>query len=141
MKIEDYNFNKSLGFLVHSLSTKMKQELDARLRKRDLTVFQFGALMHIYKMQTLTQKEISKFINADEPSTTRLMNRLEEKNYIKKCADEKDKRKKVISLTSDGNMLLSELLPDAMEVGASYTAKLSKEEKDTLLELLVKINS
>ncbi|NOR57263.1 MAG: MarR family transcriptional regulator [Sulfurimonas sp.] len=139
MKIENYKYNESLGFLVHTLSTQVKQELDAKLRKKDITVYQFGVLMQIYKGETLTQKEIAKFINADEPSTARLMNRLEEKSCIKRTVDEKDKRKKVISLTQEGKALLNELLPYALEVNDNHTSKLSEEEEKTLYELLLKV--
>ena len=140
MKIENFNLNESLGFHVHTLSTKMKQTLDAKLRKMDLTSYQFGAMLNVYKNGALTQKEIAKFINTDEPSTARLMNRLEEKNCIKRSADAKDKRKKLISLTDTGKDLLNKILPLAMEINASFTSKISEEEKKTLFELLMKMN-
>ncbi len=139
MKIENYNFNESLGFLVHTLSTQMKQALELKLKANDLTTYQFGTLMQLYKSGSLTQKEISEFINSDEPSTARLMNRLEEKGFIKRTADKKDKRKKVISLTPKGRELLNELLPCVMEVGKGFTSKISEQENKTLYALLLKV--
>jgi MarR family transcriptional regulator, transcriptional regulator for hemolysin len=139
MKIENYNFDESLGFLVHTLSTKMKQALEVNLKTKDLTTYQFGALMQVYKSGALTQKEISEFIYTDEPSTARLMNRLEEKGFIKRTADEKDKRKKVISLTPKGRELLNEILPYALEVGNRFASKISEQENKTLYELLLKV--
>lgn len=139
MKIENYNFDESLGFLVHTLSTQMKQTLEVKLKTKNLTIYQFGALMQVYKNGSLTQKEIADFINTDEPSTARLMKRLEDKNFIKRTADEKDKRKKVISLTSEGRELLNELLPFALEVGNSFTSKISEQENKILYELLLKV--
>ena len=139
MKIENYNFNESLGYLVHTLSTQMKQALEVKLKTKDLTTYQFGALMHIYRDRALTQKEISRLINTDEPSTARLMNRLEEKSFIKRASDEKDKRKKVISLTPQGIKLLNELAPLVIEVGNRFTSKISQQENKTLYKLLLKI--
>ncbi len=139
MEAKNYNLNDSLGYIINVLSLNMKQKLDAKLKNRKVTVHQFGILLLIFKKSTLTQKEIANQTNGDEPATARLMNRLEEKGCIKRVVDKKDKRKRLVSLTAEGNTLLNELLPYAQEINESLTSVLDDAEKKTLFALLTKV--
>ena len=139
MEAKNFNLNNSLGYLVNTLSLKMKQRFNARLKKRDLTVYQFGILLHIFKKGSLTQKEIATHTNDDEPATARLMNRLEEKNCVQRVISKEDRRKRLVSLTKDGEMLLNQLIPYAQEINETFTSVLSVEEKKTLFTLLTKV--
>ena len=139
MEANNYNLNDSLGYLVNALSLKMKQKLDSKLKDRDLTVHQFGILLHIFKNGSLTQKEIAESTTGDEPAIARLMNRLEDKNCIKRAIDKDDKRKRVVSLTENGKELLNQILPYAKETNEHFTSSLTKEEQKSLLTLLTKV--
>ena len=139
MEAKNYNLNDSLGYLINVLSLNMKQKLDVKLKDRKVTVHQFGILLLIFKKSSLTQKEIANQTNGDEPATARLMNRLEEKGCIKRTVDKVDKRKRLVSLTAEGETLLNELLPYAQEINETLTSVLGNEEKKTLLTLLTKV--
>ena len=139
MKAENYNLNDSLGYLINVLSLNMKQKLDAKLKDRKVTVHQFGILLLIFKKSSLTQKEIANQTNGDEPATARLMNRLEEKGCIQRVVDKVDKRKRLVSLTPEGEALLNELLPYAQEINANLTSVLDDKERKTLFSLLTKV--
>ncbi len=141
MKIENFNLNNSLGYLINFLSLTMKRSLDERLKDINVTVHQFGILLLISKRTNLTQKEIAAQTHGDEPSTARLMNRLQEKDFIKRVSDKKDKRKKLVSLTSKGEALLETLLPHAMNINTEFTSVLEEEERETLLRLLSKVSA
>lgn len=139
MKIENYTLENSLGHLLNKLSLNIKQKLEEKLKDKNITVHQFGILLLISKRTTLTQKEIAMQTNGDEPATARLMNRLEEKGYIERISDPQDKRKKLVSLTTEGKRLSEILLPHANAINAQFSAVLSPEEKETLLTLLNKL--
>lgn len=139
MKAKDYELNRSLGYLINALSLNMKQRLDARLKEHKVTVHQFGILLIIYKKSSLTQKEIANQTNGDEPATARLMNRLEDKGHIKRVVDSADKRKRLVSLTPEGEILLNKLLPYAQAINADLTSVLSQAEQKELFTLLTKI--
>ena len=141
MEAKNYNLNDSLGYLINALSLKMKQQLDAKLKKQNVTVHQFGILLLIFKTSDLTQKEIANQTNGDEPATARLMNRLEEKGYIKRVIGKMDKRKRLVSLTAEGEKLLNALLPYAQEINMNLTSVLNEDESKTLFILLNKVVS
>ena len=139
MNIDNFNLNQSFGFLINALSLNIKHQMDIRLKPYDLTVHQFGILLNIYKKGPLTQKEIAQQTSGDEPTTTRLMKRLEIKGYIKRLTDQGDKRKKLVSLSEKGIELLQEILPNAQAVNQEVTKDLNKDDKKILLELLNRV--
>ena len=138
MNIDDFDLNQSFGFLINALSLNIKHQLDLRLKAHHLTVHQFGILLNIYKRGPLTQKEIAQQTSGDEPTTARLMKRLEEKGCIERVVDANDKRKRLVSLSQEGIALLQEILPHAQTVNKKVTEDLSEKEKETLLMLLNK---
>ena len=138
MNIDDFDLNQSFGFLINALSLNIKHQLDLRLKAHHLTVHQFGILLNIYKRGPLTQKEIAQQTSGDEPTTARLMKRLEEKGCIERVVDANDKRKRLVSLSQEGIALLQEILPHAQTVNKKVTEDLSEREKETLLMLLNK---
>ena len=138
MNIDEFDLTQSFGFLINALSLNIMHQLDLRLKAHHLTVHQFGILLNIYKRGPLTQKEIARQTNGDEPTTARLMRRLEDKGCIERVIDEEDKRKRLVSLSKAGVSLLKEILPHAQAVNQKVTGTLSEDEKKTLLELLNK---
>ena len=139
MNINNFNLDQSFGFLINALSLNTKHQLDLRLKVHQLTVHQFGILLNIYKRGPLTQKEIAQQTNGDEPTTARLMKRLEDKGCIKRIIDEDDKRKRMVSLSPAGISLLEKILPHAQEVNKEMLSSLSDDEKNILLTLLNKV--
>lgn len=139
MNANNFRLHDSFGFLINALSLTTKHHLDARLKEHSITVHQFGILLNIFKRGPLTQKEIAQQTNGDEPTTARLMKRLEEKGCIERVADKEDKRKRMVSLSEEGVQLLETILPHAQEVNMEMTDILTVEEKETLFTLLNKV--
>ena len=139
MNIDNFKLNQSFGFLINALSLNTKHLLDLRLKAHHLTVHQFGILLNISKKGPLTQKEIAQQTNGDEPTTARLMKRLEDKGCIKRVVDEVDKRKRMVSLTPEGIALLEKILPQAQEVNKEMLSSLNDNEKAILVTLLNKV--
>ncbi len=60
------------------------------------------AIMIIGKAEKITPTALSKFINMEKGSLTPLIDSLEEKKLVIRSNDPKDRRKVLLSLTSDG---------------------------------------
>ena len=140
MKQNEFNFQTSYGYHFISISIGIKRLMESRLKPYNLTHLQFSILMYLYRKPATTQKEMLKHIYGDEASVTRLIDRLEQKGYLKRVPCAKDKRKKNILLTSQGIALTKEMMQYALEVNRELTAELSQEEADELLRLLQKVH-
>ena len=54
---------------------------------------------------------IAKELNQSHPAANQVANALEKKGYIRSKRDKKDKRKRIIALSSEGLLLIRELIP------------------------------
>jgi MarR family transcriptional regulator, negative regulator of the multidrug operon emrRAB len=71
---------------------------------------------------------------------TGLLDRLERDDMIKRLADHQDRRKIGIQLTSNGQRVLAEMLPEYYRSIAKIMAKLTEKERLDLMSLLGKVN-
>lgn len=141
MITNEYNLNDSYGYFFNLISTALKTKLDEQLKQFDITTHQFGILLTVLKKENLTQRDIVKYTNGDEPSTTRVIARLEAKGFLVRITDAQDKRKRLVSLTQEGKTLLEKMLPYAKEENEKLVSLLTDEEKKTFLNLLRKVSS
>ena len=139
--MEDINLKQSLGHLFHIINLKMRKKLDKEIKEFGLvSSHQFGILLLLSKTDFLTQKQISDYTLGDEPSTTRIISRLIKNDFVKKEKNPLDKREQLVSLTNNGQTLLSKLTPLAMRANEDIESLISKQEHKILLSILNKIN-
>ena len=141
MNTDEYNLNDSYGYFFNLISTSLKTKLEEQLKQFDITTHQFGILITVLKKENLTQRDIVNYTNGDEPSTTRVIARLEAKGFLARVKDKDDKRKRLVSLTNEGKKLLEKMLPYAKEENKKLANSLTSEEQTTFLNLLRKVAS
>lgn len=133
------NLNTSLGHLFHNINLNMRKKLEKEIRELGLSSsHQFGVLL-LLSRDSLSQKEISDLTCADEPTTTRMINRMIDKNFVGKKRSDKDKRKQVVFITSFGEEVLSKALPISEKINQEVASLLEEEEQKELLIILNKI--
>ncbi|MBL4766821.1 MAG: homoprotocatechuate degradation operon regulator HpaR [Rhodobacteraceae bacterium] len=74
------------------------------------------------------------------PSLTRILQKLEEKQYIERHRNKADKRKQSVSVTRAGADLIRANLPSAMVLSDKVRARMGVERYDQLLDLLNELN-
>ncbi len=88
--MKDLKFNQSLGHLFHNINLNMRKKLEKDVREFGLSsAHQFGVLLLLSK-KSMSQKEISDATLADEPSTTRMLDRMIKKEVIAKKRSDED---------------------------------------------------
>lgn len=139
MKEINFDIRESFGFYFNLIYLNSKRNLEEKLKEYDITYLQFTILIYLYRYNLTTQKEILQYTNGDEASVTRLINRLEHKNYISRIQSETDKRKKKIVLTPSGESLINNAINCAIEVNKELVKDLQEDEAKKLLTLLQKV--
>ncbi len=138
--MKDIQLNKSLGHLFHSINLNMRKRLEQDIKQFGFSSsHQFGVLLLLSK-RSISQKEISEFTLADEPSTTRMLDRMIKKNIIAKERSQEDKRKQIVTITEQGQELLHKILPIVAEKNREIEELISDEELEQLYVILNKIN-
>ena len=78
---------------------------------------------------------------ADEPSTTRMLDRMILKTIIGKKRSTEDKRKQVVYITEKGQELLNSILPTVSQNNKAVEELLDEDELEQLYNILNKIKS
>lgn len=139
--MENIKLKQSLGHLFHIINLNMRKRLEKDIKGFGFTsAHQFGVLLLLSK-QNLSQKEISDLTLADEPSTTRMLDRMIKKEIIDKKRSSDDKRKQVVNITNKGSEILNEILPIVSKHNKDVENLISKDELKQLYNILNKINT
>ena len=84
----------------------------------------------------LSQRELSRRIHIEEPTTARTLDRMERDGLVRRVRNARDRRQFNIFLTERGIQLRDELIPYALEVNARATHGLSEQDKAKINSLL-----
>lgn len=137
--MKNFKIDESFGYYFNTIFVNTKRLMEKELKAYNLTHLQFSILINIYKNDVATQKELLKYTYGDETSLTRLIDRLEAKEYLKRVPCTKDKRKKQLELTNEGKLLAEKITVCAVNVNKILTQNLDKNEAEELLKLLKKV--
>ncbi|CAM3428806.1 MarR family winged helix-turn-helix transcriptional regulator [Brevibacillus invocatus] len=97
-------FQKLVSFTaaVHQVT----HDLTKDVKTGDITPVQYKMLEYITVSQPVTLSEISDCLHMSMPNTSRELKKLCEKNLCEKMTDAEDRRKQVIRLSADGEVLM-----------------------------------
>jgi len=87
----------------------------------------------------LRQKDLAEALGIHAPALTEQIDRLEADRYLERIANPDDRRSTLIRLTEKGRARAYEVADERSERAREFCARLTEEEKDTLLALLEKL--
>ncbi|MET0081131.1 MAG: MarR family transcriptional regulator [Candidatus Thiodiazotropha lotti] len=130
---------KSVGWMLKVLSTLLDAEMSRELKRWDLNLSQFAALMSLSEQEGLTQAELGKKIIMPGYATTRTLDALEEKHFVERRRDERSRRSHRIFLTTQGRVVVPELFTIIKKVNEGLLSDLSATEKKQVATILNKL--
>lgn len=83
--------------------------LENNIKREDINTAQFIILVVLRKHDKITQRELGDHLSYSKGLITRFLKELEENGYVHRETDEKNKRKKIISITQKGIDLAEEI--------------------------------
>ncbi|WP_416828149.1 MarR family winged helix-turn-helix transcriptional regulator [Ectobacillus polymachus] len=92
-------FTASVHHVTHEMTKNAKSDT--------ITLVQYSILEYIYVNQPVTPSQISDCQNISMPNTSRELKKLSEKLLIEKSGDSGDRRKQLIRLSKDGELMMS----------------------------------
>jgi DNA-binding MarR family transcriptional regulator len=100
---------------------------------------QYGALSYLFDEPNIDQNGLAARLGIDRTSVGQLVDQLEAKGLLERRVNGADRRAKLLRLTARGMKLRERLRPKAHLVQANLLATLIPAERETLLELLVRV--
>lgn len=136
----EYSTNSILSLISH-LHTVSADFTNRRLADTAGLVSSHGYILYLLSQhQKLSMKELADGINRDKSTTTVLIRKLRESGLVREEAAEDDGRRKYIALTEQGLAYTERTSAISRELLTECYRGFSEADKQTLLELLQRMN-
>lgn len=137
--IDRSDLDRNFGFLLHDVARLMRAEFDRRSRALHLTRSQWWVLNFVYAYEGATQTELADQCEVERATMGRLLDKLEEKGWVRREADAQDRRIRRVYLTGEVLDLMVTLRGIGAGVRESAMAGIDREEQDRFVDTLLKI--
>ena len=126
----------SIFLLFHQVQQKMDIEQKNLFLKYDITPRQFIVLQTIDFQPGSNQNEIVTSINIDRSTLSKIIEKLESKNYISSQHKEGDKRHKQLNISSKGRSMLRRLQQNVKDLENIFIKEIELDTKKKFLSSL-----
>ncbi|NGQ95234.1 MarR family transcriptional regulator [Brevibacillus sp. SYP-B805] len=125
--------SESPGFLLWQVTNTWQKHIRHALQRVDLTHVQFVLLASCWwlsgqnERMGVTQVQLAQHAKVDVMMTSQVLRTLEKKNYIKRTPHPKDTRANLITLTTQGERIVSQAVKIVEEADLAFFSKLENE--------------
>ncbi|MEP6067731.1 MAG: MarR family winged helix-turn-helix transcriptional regulator [Paracoccaceae bacterium] len=134
----DYSLEDQIGFMLRVASQRHANIFQSNIVGR-LTPTQFSTIIRLAEVGKVSQNHLGRLTAMDVATIKGVVDRLKTKGLIQSEPDLVDKRRSVISLSPQGEALVSDLKRAGRQISVETLAPLNAKEQKTLLGLLRKI--
>ena len=135
--MEPENLDRNFGFILNDVSRLMRTTFDRRAKSIGLTRSQWWVLVHLYRRDGLVQAELAEILEIERPTLGRLLDRLENKGWLRRQADPKDRRVKRVYLTDEVKPAMKSLRRITADLRQQVLEGLNKDEREQLVDTLI----
>lgn len=134
-----YSGKDPIGKYVSQLYRKGNSFITKELSQYGIGSGQIMFLLQLYDKDGICQEELSENLNIDKGTTARAIKKLEENNFLIRMKDEEDKRAYKVYLTDKSKEIKERIYEAIYEWDSIMSKDITKEERDTLVNVLKKI--
>lgn len=132
--------NNSIGRHLSIAHRALFSRMNQKLSSYDIHVGTFHLLLPLYKEEGVPQKKLCQIFNLGKGTVGKGLQKLEDKDFIERKEDPRDKRKKRVYLTKKSRKLEDEFKKILQETEEEAKQAFSHEETKKLLNLLKKVS-
>lgn len=131
-----------IGGLLRELTIAVHRNIGVELSEHELGDMKgpqsmaLGYLIHASAQDEIYVKDLEKYMKIRKSTASELVSRLEKNGYVKTEKSQKDGRLKRLIVTEEGHAAHDRILHFLQEIDDRLVEGLSKEEVDTLVNLL-----
>jgi DNA-binding MarR family transcriptional regulator len=127
-----------IGFLIHDVSRLRRTAFDQRMKPLDITRSQWWVLTGISRHGNsgITQTELAQVLDLGKVALGGLIDRLEERGFVKRYADVDDRRVNRVHVTHKGQAVLDKMTAIGMEMNTKIMKGVALDRQHLLAELL-----
>jgi len=129
---ENYSLCESLGYLIKRTSSMLSNAIDQELASHDLTHQQFSILVILSQLKCQTAADLARETCGDTGAITRMLDRLEAKDMIRRVRSVEDRRVVNIELTPAGTRCAEKMPVVAINVINRHLQGFNRQELETV---------
>lgn len=137
--MERYDLDGSYGFLLGKTYRRMVQLLLQRFKPYNITPEQWSVLCRLQGNDGISQKELAARADKDPPTTTRILDVLERKGWVRREMNEEDRRSFGVYSTPEGVELAKRLGPIELQTLYDAARDIPQERLELFMQLLRQI--
>lgn len=138
-KAPRFDRRQSLGYLVNNLARLFARALEQRLSRHGVALGQFPLLLVLWEEENLTQSEIARRLNFEQPTIANTLQRMERDGLVSTAPDPVNRRRVLIRLTDRARAMEAPLTSEAAAVNALATSDLSPTEVERFIERIQRL--
>lgn len=135
----EFNMDRSIGFLLNRTAIVSKNSFNQLVKSYGISPEQWTVIYRVVEKRGISQKELADSTYKDQGNLTRMIDKLVEKGFLTKSADEEDRRAYKLSATRKALELSTQIIPITSAHNERLTEDFSEEETLKLMELLNKV--
>ncbi|MEQ9447770.1 MAG: MarR family transcriptional regulator [Rhodospirillaceae bacterium] len=129
----------SLGYQISLLGRLYDRHLQTALKDLGVAPGQFAPLVMLFEHDGLTQAELCRRINVEQPTMANTLSRMERDGLITRKADSGDKRRASVFLTPRAKQIHEKVVDAARTVSGRALSGLSPAEHSEVFRLLAQM--
>jgi len=134
-----YRLEEQAGFWLRRAYQRHMAIFATAMNGLDLTSMQFAALVKLGELGPMSQAELGRLTGMDPATMSGVDARLKRRALIAHRPDPKDRRSRLIELTSRGEALLERAIGRTNSVATSTLGPLKAGERQALIAILKKL--
>lgn len=136
----DWSLQRNIAFHMASIIFRLDQDLrDTVLRSLDLTYAHFRVLQVLYEQDGQTIGDIARAIVVRQPVLSRVITQMQERDLVRRAADDEDSRIMRVFLTAHGRQHYELAWPPAHAIMEDAFSVLSPEERTQMEEWIRRV--
>lgn len=134
---------ESIGFLLKRTGNLLAATVDRKLAPFGITHAQLGIFLHLLHGSGVTAADLAREWMTDTGAMTRMLDRLEEKGFIKRARSNVDRRVVEVTLTAKGKQLADKMTQAVVDALNHHLRGFSESEitqfKDFLRRMIANV--
>jgi len=131
--------NRQLEFLLVEVARLQLRVYNGRFRATGLNQSQVSALVHLDRVEELSQTALAARLGMRKAATGTLIDGLEGKALVERTRSREDRRLQLVSITDAGRRVVDEVDHMGETLGIAMRDGISREERTQLVSILQRI--
>ncbi len=132
--------NQPIGRLIYLTSLNLRNYAEKMLSPYDLTVEQFHLLKNTSMVTGCSQNQLCEYVGKKPANITRILDRLEKKQWIERRGHPTDRRSSLVFLTKEGEQMANRVSKHFEAYSSRFIEGVSSAEEQIFRDVLIKID-